>query len=160
MHGGWPHIDCLLYSSKVSHCNWTPFPLSDHAKPSSCQLTRTFVYSKVKRTACTVAVVNLLTLGHYQGTDLGYALNTNNCHRLIHRSLIFARFVAMAMGAGYQPMQVFTHTWPFHSLSMCVWVSQQRLLSHSTHCRSLCLHSHHTTHYIKFNRLTMTSNLA
>jgi len=29
----------LLFSSQVSHCNLTTFPLSDHAKPSSCQLT-------------------------------------------------------------------------------------------------------------------------
>jgi len=45
-----------------------------------------------------VVVVNLLTLKHYQHTDLGYSFVTSFRYRLIGESLIFAMFSAVGMG--------------------------------------------------------------
>jgi len=44
--------------------------------------------------------VNLLTLTHYQGSDLGYSFINDFCHWLIRDSLIFARLLAVGMGIG------------------------------------------------------------
>ena len=45
-----------------------------------------------------VVVVNLLTLAHYQCTDLGYTFIADFRYQLIRESLIFARFSATGMG--------------------------------------------------------------
>ena len=44
--------------------------------------------------------VNSLTLTHYQPTDLGYTFSANFRYRLKRKSLIFATFLAAAMGVG------------------------------------------------------------
>jgi len=48
-----------------------------------------------------VIVVNLLTLRHYQGTDLEYSFIIDFHHQLSHESLIIARFLAVGMGSAY-----------------------------------------------------------
>jgi len=45
-----------------------------------------------------VIIVNSLTLTHYQRTDLRYSFVANFRYRLIHKSIIFARFWVAGTG--------------------------------------------------------------
>ena len=53
-----------------------------------------------------------LTLRHCQGLDLGYMLVADFCYRLIRRSLIIARFLAIGKGVGlYAGRLIREYTW-------------------------------------------------
>jgi len=49
---------------------------------------------------CALCSCELLTLMHYQRTNLWYSSVTNFRYWLIHESLIFARILAAGMGVG------------------------------------------------------------